>query len=253
MIGILAMQSAFSAAPVLGQDEPGAALGDTEQYQLDAANAEKNSATKQFFSDIWTDQKAIWTSPFHLKRKQVFTIVLPLAAGTAGLIATDSKTSKFLANTPGQTEWSQRFSNFGGIYTLGFVTAAPLIGGKVMNKPRYSQIGRRSAEALVNSIITNYAIKAITQRERPDHGNGDGRFWVGGQSFPSGHAMNIWAVAFAIARTPHCPKWFAITSYVMATGVSLSRWTAHKHFASDVIVGGVMGGLISNYVATRPQ
>ena len=65
--------------------------------------------------------------------------------------------------------------------------------------------------------------------------------------------MNSWAAAVAIARSRDCPKWLAITSYAMATGVSISRWTAHKHFVSDVVVGGVMGGLIGNYIATRPR
>jgi membrane-associated phospholipid phosphatase len=256
VIGLLVLQAALSAAPVWGQDEPETTPENPEHFELlppNAATPQKSSATKQFFRDIWTDQKAIWTSPFHLNRKQFFNFVLPMAAGTAGLIATDSETSKFLANTPDQIKWSQRFSNFGGIYTLGFVTVGPLVGGKVLNKPRYSHIGRISAEALVNSIMTNYAIKAATQRERPDHGNGEGKFWVGGQSFPSGHAMNSWAVAVAIARSRDCPKWLAITSYVMATGISISRWTAHKHFVSDVVVGGVLGGLIGNYVATRPR
>ena len=228
-------------------------IPDSQAQQIPDSQEQQPSAAKQFFSDVWTDQKAIWTSPFRLNRKRLFTTVLPLAGATAALIATDEDTSKFLANTPGQIEWSQRFSNFGGIYTLGFVTVGPLIGGKVMNKPHYSRIGRISLEALVNSIMTNYALKAITQRERPDAGNGEGRFWVGGQSFPSGHSMNSWAVAVAVARSPNCPKWLAITSYVMATGVSLSRWTAHKHFLSDIVVGGVLGGLIGNYVAKRPR
>ena len=193
MIGLLVLQTAFSMQPILGQDDPAASPEDTGHFQLfppdqqtgQGQPAQQHSATKQFLRDIWTDQKAIWTSPFHLNRKQFFTFVLPMATGTAGLIATDSETSKFLANTPSQIEWSQRFSNFGLVFSLGFVTAGPLIGGKVMNKPRYSHIGRISAEALVNSIMTNYAIKAVTQRERPDHGNGDGKFWVGGQkAFP---------------------------------------------------------------------
>lgn len=256
VIGLLVLQAVLSAPPVLGHDEPGMDPQGTERFHLfppPDENNQKHSAANRLLRDVWTDQKAIWTSPFHLNRKQAFTIVLPLSAATAGLIATDSETSKFLANTPGQVEWSQRFSNFGGVYTLGLVTGGSLIGGKVINKPNYSRIGRISAEALVNSIITNYALKAITQRERPDHGNGDGKFWAGGQSFPSGHAMNSWAVAFAVARTPQCPRWLAITSYVMATGVSLSRWTAHKHFASDIVVGGVLGGFIGNYVARRPR
>jgi hypothetical protein len=256
VIGLLVVQAVLSAAPVLGQEEPGSAPGSTEQFHVyppPDKDTQKHSPAKQFIGDVWTDQKAIWTSPFHLKRKQIFTTVLPLAAVTAGLIATDSETSKFLANTPGQIEWSQRFSNFGVIYTLGLATGGTLVGGKVMNKPRYVRIGRNSAEALINSMITNYALKAVTQRERPDHGNGDGRFWEGGQSFPSGHAMASWAMAFAVARSPDCPRWLAITSYVVATGTSLSRWTAHKHFASDIVVGGVLGGFIGNYVARRPR
>jgi membrane-associated phospholipid phosphatase len=255
-IRLLVLLFAFGMQSAIGQDEPEANPECSGHFQLFPPSDQKDpkpSATGQFMRDVWKDQKAIWTSPFHLNRKQALTIVLPLAAVTAGLIATDSQTSKFLANTPGQTEWSQRFSNFGSFYTLGLVTGGSLIGGKITNRPDYQRIGRLSAEALVSSILTNYALKAMTLRERPDHANGDGRFWVGGQSFPSGHAMNSWAVAVAVAHSPNCPRWFAITSYVMATGISLSRWTAHKHFASDIVVGGVLGGLIGNYVARRPR
>ena len=85
VIGILVLQAAFSAAPVLGQDEPGAVPGDTRTFSaFRLPNTQKNSATNQFLSDVWTDQKAIWTSPFHLNRKQVFTIVLPIAAAPQG-------------------------------------------------------------------------------------------------------------------------------------------------------------------------
>lgn len=216
-----------------------------------AAEEEHHSAANQFVRDIWTDQKAIWTSPFRMNRRQFFTIALPLAAATAVLIATDEDTSRWLPNTPDQTKWSQRFSHFGGVYTLGFQTTGTLIGGKVIDNSVYVQIGRNSLEALANAVITSYAIKGITQRERPNQGNGDGRFWAGGQSFPSGHAMNSWAVALAVARTPKCPKWMTITSYVMATAISMSRWGANKHFLSDILVGGVAGGLIGNYVAKR--
>lgn len=213
--------------------------------------APKHSMVVQFASDIWTDQKAIWTSPFRMNRRQALTIALPLAAATAGLIATDSRTSKWLPNTPDQVNWSQRFSEFGAIYTLGLVTGGPLVGGKIIGRPDYTRIGRNALEALANSVITNYAIKGIAGRERPNAVNGAGQFWQGGQSFPSGHTMNSWAVATAIARTPNCPKWFAITSYAMATAISASRFSANKHFASDILVGGVLGSLIGNYVAKR--
>jgi membrane-associated phospholipid phosphatase len=217
------------------------------------AQKSKSSAVGGFLTDIWTDQKAIWTSPVRMNRREFFTIALPLAGATAGLIATDSRTSKWLSNSPDQVKWSQRFSRFGAVYTLGFVTGGPLIGGKIIGRPDYTRIGRNAAEALANAIITSYAIKGITERQRPIQGDGTGRFWSGGQSFPSGHAMNSWAVAVAIAHTPKCPKWFALTSYVMATAISASRFSANKHFASDILVGAVVGGLIGNYVAKRPR
>jgi len=256
--GILLFNLTSASRPALCQDSGKPAPARTADFHLfppstPPAAQQQHSAVRRFLDDIWKDQKAIWTSPARMNRRQFFTLVLPLAVATAGLIATDEDTGKFLANTPGQIKWSQRFSNFGAVYTLGILTGGMLVGGKVLGKPHYSRIGRNSAEALVNGVVTSYALKKITGRERPNQFDGQGRFWKGSESFPSGHAMNSWAVAFAVARTPQCPRWLAITSYVMATGISLSRWTAHEHFPSDVLVGSVLGGLIGNYIATRPR
>jgi membrane-associated phospholipid phosphatase len=254
--GLLLLQIALAIQPAKGQEESEFRLEETKFFHLfppKDATEKQHSATGQFFRDIWTDQKAIWASPFRMNRKQVFTIALPLAAATAGFIATDSETGSYLSNSSDQVRWSQRIANFGAIYTLGFITGGMLAGGKVVHKPRYTNVGRIAAEALVSSVLTNYALKAITQRERPDQGDGDGRFWAGGQGFPSGHAMTSWAVAIALARNPQCPKWLAYTSYFMATIISVSRWSAHKHFPSDILAGGVLGGLIGNYVARRPR
>ncbi|HYK90856.1 MAG TPA: phosphatase PAP2 family protein [Acidobacteriota bacterium] len=206
-----------------------------------------------FLRDIWADQKAIWTSPSRIKRRQLFTIVLPLAAATAGLIATDERAARLLPNTPDQVRWSGRVSNAGAVYTLGGLVGGVMIAGWAKHEPEVVKMGRLSAEAFVDSVIVNYAIKGMTARERPDQNNGQGRFWVGGVSFPSGHAMDSWAVATAVARNRECPRWLAITSYSVASIVSLSRWGARKHFPSDILVGGVLGGLIGNYVARRPR
>ncbi len=256
VLALLVLHSILAGRPALGQEESRdipVAAPFFHLFPPDAAQAQKRSAAGRFLHDIWIDQKAIWTSPFRMNRKQAFTLALPLAAATAGLIATDSRTADYLPNTDNQIRWSQRVSNFGAVYTLGVLTGGMLVGGKITHKPHYAHIGRISAEALVNSILVNYAIKGITQRERPNQGDGSGTFWAGGQSFPSGHAMTSWAVAIALAQSPECPRWLAYTSYAMATIISLSRWSAHKHFPSDILVGGVMGALIGNYVARRPR
>ena len=62
--------------------------------------------------------------------------------------------------------------------------------------------------------------------------------------------MESWAIAVVIARSKS-PKWLKITTCAVATAISLSRWGAQKHFPSDIFAGGVMGGLIGNFVANR--
>ena len=211
----------------------------------------KDSASKRFRQTLWSDQKAIWTSPFHLNDGRPATIAaLPLIAGTAALIATDKDAAKWLPNTPDQVKWSKRVSQIGAIYTLGGVVGGFMLVGKKKDEPEIFNTGRSSARALINAVIVNYSLKYITARERPIDNDGQGRFWKGGDSFPSGHSMESWAIATVIARSKS-PMWFKITTCAVATAVSLSRWGAQRHFPSDILAGGVMGGLIGNFVATR--
>ena len=212
----------------------------------------KHSAPKQFLQTIWSDQKSLWTSPFRMNAREAITIALPFAAGTAGLIATDRDAAKWLPNTPDQVKWSKRVSQVGALYTLGAMVSGMMLIGKKRDDPEIFNTGRSSARALVDAVIVNYGLKYATSRERPLDNDGQGRFWKGGNSFPAGHAMDSWAVAMVVSRS-RSPKWLTITSCTVATAVSLSRWGAQKHFPSDVFAGGVLGGLIGNYVATHPD
>jgi len=256
-ISLLVILSLLAGQPVYAQGGVSAEPEDPQATTVPAPTgppqAKNHSAAGGFLLDVWTDQKAIWSSPARIRRKQFFTIVLPLTAATAALITTDEEAGKLLPNTPDQVLWCNRVSKMGAAYTLGGLIGGAIVVGGVKHEPELLKMGRLSAEAFANSFIVNYAIKGMTARERPDQNDGQGRFWKGGQSFPSGHAMNSFAVATAVARSPACPKWLAITSYSVATIVSLSRWGARKHFPSDILVGGVLGGLIGNYVATRPR
>ncbi len=256
MSGFLMLQLVLAVGQLPGQDssQPDSAKKDVFQICPDSHTAgQKHSGANEFLHDIWTDQKAIWPSPIRMNRRQFFVIALPLAAVTAGLVATDKRAADELPNSRDQIKWSGRVSQIGAAYTLGGMVGGMLAAGKITQRPGLFRMGRNSAEALANAIVVSSAIKWITLRERPDQGDGDGSFWHGGASFPSGHAMDSWAMATAIARTPKCPKWLAITSYAVATAVSLSRWGARKHFPSDIVGGSALGGLVGNYVARRPR
>jgi membrane-associated phospholipid phosphatase len=255
MIALVLLLLVLAAQPIFGQDAPETAPLKITEFRLfpPAAAAEEPFGARQFVHDVWKDQKAIWTRTPRMTRRQFFTIALPLAAATAGLIATDERAARWLPNTPDQLKWSGRVSKVGAAYTLGGLAGGLILTGKFTRKAGVSRIGWISAEALANALLTSYAIKGVTVRERPDQGNGEGRFWHGGFGFPSGHAMDSWAVATAVARSPKCPRWLAISSYSLAAGISLSRWGAQKHFPSDILVGAAMGGFIGNYVARRPR
>jgi membrane-associated phospholipid phosphatase len=49
-------------------------------------------------------------------------------------------------------------------------------------------------------------------------------------------------------RYPH-NRWIKYGSYALATGVSVSRYPAKKHFPSDILVGAPIGYLVGRFVA----
>lgn len=107
---------------------------------------------------------------------------------------------------------------------------------------------------MVDSLVVDEVMKAVSLRERPTIDNAKGRFFqtsVGSNSsFPSSHAMIAWASASAIASEYEGPL-TQIAAYGLATGVSVSRVLARQHFPSDVLVGSATGWLIGRYVAHR--
>jgi membrane-associated phospholipid phosphatase len=101
------------------------------------------------------------------------------------------------------------------------------------------------------STLVAYGIKVATNRQFAYAANTHGEFWEGGTSFPSGHAVASFAFASVIAhRYPHKP-WIKWGAYGLATGVSLARIGAKKHFASDILVGGTIGYVSGTYLATH--
>ncbi len=208
---------------------------------------------------VLEDQKFLWASPFRLKRRD-----LPWAAAvvvtTADLFSFDrSVGQEFSENPPGS---GYRFSRQVGLYGSP-VTAAGIAGsiylfGHLKNSKHARATGLRGLEAVADSQIVVEILKLATQRPRPtfsggrvrDH-NADGRFFAGGNSFPSGHAAGAWALASVLSAEYSDRRWVAPAAYTFATLVSTARLIERRHFPSDVFVGGVFGYLIGRH-ASRP-
>jgi len=209
------------------------------------------SLEKKFFINILRDQKAIWTSPFHLERNDM-KWVAPLGLSTAVLLATDRQTSRELVeNGDNQTRLriSKDISQLGSLYLTGGVAAAFYLTGRATHDERARETGLLSAEALIDSGIVLGALKLVSQRQRPPVDDSSGEFFDGGSSFPSGHAISAWSLATVIAQEyGHNRPLVRIGVYGVATAVSLSRYTGRNHFLSDVLVGSAMGYGIGHYV-----
>src|SRR5947199_4532194 len=80
------------------------------------------------------------------------------------------------------------------------------------DNPKGREIGVLGTESLLDSLIVAGVLKEVFRRNRPDEKN-PGDFWGGGTSFPSGHAIQVWAIASLLDHEYKHKKIVAITAY----------------------------------------
>lgn len=205
------------------------------------------STARRILTNFWYDQKAIWSSPAHINRDNAKWWAM-FGGGTAALIATDQRTSRALPNTTSQVTWSKHFSEIGATYTTLPVAGGLYLFGRIQNNPKAREAGVLGAEALLDSYMVATIMKIAAGRERPELEEGSGRFFKGKKGFPSGHALMSWSFASLISHEYAPRKVAPVIVYSMATIVSASRFSARKHFASDILAGGTIGWFIGRYV-----
>ena len=229
--------SANQPPPVLDRRDRIFYPGDTERPK---------PLLRKLFLNIALDQKDIFTSPFHVNRHNAFEWLVPMAA-TGALIASDMHIANAFENSRGQVRWGGRISNIGASYTLIPLVAGSYVYGAWRDNPKGREIGVLGTESLLDSLIVAGVLKEVFRRNRPDEKH-PGDFWGGGTSFPSGHAIQVWAIASLLDHEYKHKRIVGITAYGLAATVSAARIAAQKHFASDVVAGGAMGWFIGRYV-----
>lgn len=130
------------------------------------------------------------------------------------------------------------------------VTGGTYLLGHLRHDEYQRRAGYLAGEAMVDSAIVGQALKFVFGRERPAEGSTHNKFFQGGNSFPSDHALLTWSSAAAL--TEAYPGWGSrMIFYGGATAVSVSRILANKHAPSDVLVGSTIGYLIGKNVYRR--
>jgi membrane-associated phospholipid phosphatase len=201
---------------------------------------------------ILADQKNIWTSPFHTSKSDAKYWII-FGAATGALIATDQYTVKELPNTSSQRRIGTYTSNIGAAYSLVPISAGFYFLGSAFHNERFRETGMLGFETLIDTTIVESVIKIATDRARPLQGDGKGHFWDSSgsflnASFPSGHAINSFALASVFAHQYRHNIIVPITAYSLAGIVVGARIAAQKHFPGDVVAGAAMGWFIGDYV-----
>lgn len=207
---------------------------------------------KPCYKHVLQDQVGIITSPLRISAKDLLWIA-PFGIATGFAIDYDAHVMRDLGVNPSRENKFKKFSD----YTVYGESAAPAVGyliGMAKKDDYLKESSVLAGEATLDALILNEPLKYAIDRERPNQGDGTGRFWPhgpktwpDGQSMPSNHAMVAWAFARVVAGQYNAPG-TKIAVYSLAAAVSAARVLSREHFPSDVIVGSTFGYLIGDYV-----
>jgi membrane-associated phospholipid phosphatase len=204
------------------------------------------------------------TAPLRFKKKE--WIIAGAATGiTAALILSDNDIDKWARVQKQKYNWVDKSSpvitQFGGKWGTYSVVGIGLLNAAFKNQ-KGVETSLLATQAMITSGVWVHMIKWMTGRERPEanyiFSKSEGGKWYGPyahfddelalektgssfDSFPSGHTASAFSIATVFATQYRDIKAIPILSYSLATLVGVSRLTEHKHWASDVFVGGLIG------------
>lgn len=186
---------------------------------------------------IGRDQKRLYLAPFERHNLKWDALVL---VGTGAFLATDRRIEN---NLPGGHFTLYQATSDISIAGLSGSLAGLWIYGIKTGNEHEKEMGVIELETLVNTFLIYTPMQFIAGRQRPGEGNGHGDFLKHhaiNTSFPGGHAMFTWAMASVLADEYPKP-WARTLSYGGAFAVTLTRFLARDHWASDMFLGTALG------------
>jgi hypothetical protein len=245
---VLVCCAASCVHPAAGVAAPGAAdsLGPNADSVAALWPARRLPSVSKVFRDYGRDQARIWTRPLHLHGSDL----LPVAAcgvTLAWLLRLDKPLEDDLVGDTTLEKASLQISKAGSGVVGAGLAAAFYLEGLLADDGHARDCGLVMGRALLDSWTVVLVMKTAANRTRPLDGPGRGKFWNGGSSFPSGHAITAWTAATVVAREYAAHTWVPPVCYAGAAAVAVAGVTSQQHFPSDAFVGSVLGCWIGDF------
>jgi membrane-associated phospholipid phosphatase len=201
---------------------------------------------------LWADTVEVATGPTHWDRDEWRNFALI----TGGLVLTTAALDKPIRDLAQRNRSASSDRFFRDIEKFGTKQyGLPLLAGfygygVLENDNEAKAVALDGLSASVISSLATSAIKGVVGRRRPNTGRGPQSFdpFQGDYSFPSGHATGAFAFASVIATHYDDNPWIVGTSYGVAGLVGLARIELNAHWASDVVAGSLIGGVIGHHL-----
>jgi membrane-associated phospholipid phosphatase len=204
----------------------------------------------EFWTHLARDAGGVLASPFSWKPAEVLGCAAVL--GVAGWVyARDADIQDWAQGlrTPASNDASALIEHGGDAAYLTGLLAGLYIAGEIAPSRGLRKTAVLSLESLAVSGAVVLSLKCLLGRARPDRGLPANHFEPfafasGYMSLPSGHAAAAFAVATSLARRVDGLVADALL-YGLAGAVAFSRVHDNRHWASDVVLGAVLGHVIA--------
>ncbi len=247
-------------SPIWGQQDTS---GKEETSSARPASEEREVSLnpKKFARNFFSDQKMIWTFPAKAMTGSRLVPTLAVLGAVAGTVALDPAEGRYFRRNGDSLRHFNNILSETNTTNAIFAVPVAFYGVGLIGGDKYvQQTGLLALEAWIDIDILDEGIRTIARRRRPIDISPQGNFsdtWLktatslGAGGFPSGHTGWAFAVATVVAHRHSKHKWVPYVAYGLAAMDAFSRLSTSQHFASDILVGAVLGYSVGRFVVLR--
>lgn len=251
-LGLALLAALASAAPLAARDWSSADLQTTALGRTPVRRPD-SFLSREYGRQLVDDARDTLTAPLRWDRQDLLLVggLGTLVAGSAFFdeqIRQESQENR----TASLDRATKQIQNFGSVYSLVVLGGFEAYGHFGHDENAHATAMDGVAASIIASGVITPVLKYAVGRARPNRATHTFQFkpFGGGESFPSGHTTQAFAVASVIAE--HYPNWpTRLVAYGLAGMVGYSRIEQNAHFASDVVAGAIIGTTVGLHITKR--